>query len=130
MLVWIERLLDLINKQLGANTVIAAIIVPLIISSSWTQWTKNLPVWHFLSDNQMKWATRLCAFLAGAAPSFILWPKHDASGAVMAIAVGLSSPTLYKIIMFFAKLKYPKVEGVMSARPYFELDDEDENKHE
>jgi hypothetical protein len=120
MIEWLTRFAQLIDAELGTRTAIAAIVYSLAISWCWTQWSKGLPVWWTLSDGQMRWATRLGAFLSGSIPAFILWPVHDLAAAVIATAIGMASPTIYLIVKRVLTLKYPKLEGVLSARPDFE----------
>lgn len=119
MIEWLGRLLQLIDAELGTRTAVLAIVCSLGISWSWTQWTKGLTLWWRLSDAQMRWATRLCAFLSGAVPAYLLWPVRDVTAAVVATAIGLMSPTLYMLAKRLLTLKYPKLEGVLSARPDF-----------
>lgn len=117
MIDWLTNFAHLINTELGTRTAIAAIVYSLIISLCWTQWTKGLPVWWTLTDAQMRWATRLGAFLSGSIPAFILWPVHDLAAAVIATAIGMASPTIYVIVKRVLVARYPTLEAVFSARP-------------
>jgi len=117
MIDWLTNFAHLINAELGTRTAIAAIFYALAISWCWTQWTKGLPVWWALSDGQMRWATRLGAFLSGWFPAFILWPVHDLAAAVIATAIGMASPAIYLIVIRTAVRRWPWLEGIFSARP-------------
>lgn len=112
--------LGLIDVELGTRTAIAAIVYSLAISWCWTQWTKGLPLWWTLTDAEMRWATRLGAFLSGAIPAFILWPVHDLAAIVIATAIGMASPTIYLIVVRILVAKWPYLETVFSARPDLE----------
>lgn len=120
MMDWLGHFAHLVDIELGTRTAIAAIVYALAISWSWTQWTKGLPLWWTLTDAQMRWATRLGAFLSGFIPAFILWPVHDLAAGVIATAVGMASPTIYLIVMRIAVWKWPVLESVFSARPDLE----------
>lgn len=117
MIDWLGHFAHLVDIELGTRTAIAAIVYALLISWSWTQWTKGLSFWWKLTDAQMRWATRLGAFLSGFVPAFIIWPVHDLAAGVIATAIGMASPTLYLIVMRTLVWKWPFLEAVFSARP-------------
>lgn len=117
MIDWLRNLAGLMNAELGTATAIRAIVVALVISWCWTQATKGLRLWRPLTDAQHRWATRFGALLSGALPAFVLWPVHDASAVVMAIAVGMASPFLYALAVRLAVRKWPFLEQLVSARP-------------
>jgi hypothetical protein len=125
MIDWLGHFAHLVDIELGTRTAIAALIYSLVISWCWTQWTKGLPVWWTLTDGQMRWATRLGAFLSGWIPAFILWPVHDLAAVVIATAIGMASPTLYLIVARMLVWKWPFLEAVLSARPDLKQCDDD-----
>lgn len=117
MIEWLRSLASLIDAELGTATALRAIVVALVISWCWTQVTKGLPIWHRLSDRQLRWAVRLAAFVSGFVPAYLLWPVHDVSAAVMATAVGIASPVAYTLTVRIATHYWPWLDTAISARP-------------
>ncbi|MGH7239671.1 MAG: hypothetical protein ACREHG_06350 [Candidatus Saccharimonadales bacterium] len=93
-----------------------ATIAGLLISWCGTQFFKFwLPL--TLTNGQHRQAIRGLATVLAFLPTFLLWPTHDAVGAIWGVVVGLGSPISYLLVIRIAVHYFPWIDDKMSARP-------------
>lgn len=110
-------LIDEINTQLGHPTAARALIIGFVCSIGLTQLLKFSPQLESFTDLAAKWAIRVLAFGAAALPTWALWPEPGLPGIVVAVTLGLITPTLYTLVVRIAVHFFPWLDDKLSARP-------------
>lgn len=91
-----------------------SIILGLIVSIAGTQYVKRLEVFP-----SKKWWIRGLALPLGFFTTFYTWPIHELNAVriFLALAVGLSAPLIYQLIVMVLYKKWPDLEKHISAQP-------------
>lgn len=86
-----------------------AIIAGLLIGSMSTQWLKRTFPLAILAPNmslaKRKMSLRILALVFSFCPTYFIWPDNNAIWA--ALAVGFSTPAVYKMVLFVVYKKWP-----------------------
>lgn len=94
-----------------------AIIAGILIGSMSTQWIKRTFPLAILAPKmsaaKQKMHIRMIAFVFSFGPTYFLWPDKNAIFA--ALAVGFSTPTVYKIITVLVYKKWPSLRARLSG---------------
>lgn len=118
MIDWIERIIKLIESELGGPTVVSAVLAGLLCSLAFTQVLKKIgPEFRCLSDGALRWFIRASAFAFGFVPTFLMWPQRGTPAIVFGFVVGVLAPALYTIVVRILVHKWSWLDGKLSARP-------------
>lgn len=117
MIDWWKHLADVLNVELLRNSAIRAVVIGFVFSIGLTQLIKFTRAFDRMPAAQHRVATRAVAFCFATGVTWLLWPTPETDGIVIAVAVGLVSPTAYVIVKRAATHYWPWLEPVLSARP-------------
>lgn len=95
-----------------------ALILGVLFGGVVTQWLKRtIPVKVLFPNWEDHWHVvflRVTALVSGAVPAYIIWPD-DKWEIWAALAIGFTTPTLYRIGTFFVYKKWPGLEARWSG---------------
>lgn len=94
-----------------------AVLAGLFIGGMLTQWIKrSVPVGELLpglSKGMQVFYVRILALVFSFLPTFFLWPDENAVW--VALAVGVTTPTVYRVCTLALYRRWPHLERTMSG---------------
>lgn len=99
-----------------------AVACGLLVALLGTQWLKKtFPLYVIMGTDRNKfiyiYVIRFTSLVLGFLPTYFIWPADDPLRVWVALIVGFGTPSIYKLVVFFAYKYFPSLEEKWSHLP-------------